>query len=138
MVSSVKLTTELLQMFLATDIPEVVCVRGKWGVGKTFIWGRTLEGQVRAKGVTLNRYSYISLFGVGSLDQLNEIIFENSTFLVDPKAGKSGKAKKLGAEALRELQKNVGFAEGLPFIGDVVKTLTGDVGSPNVHRSNQK
>jgi len=44
-----------------------VCIRGEWGVGKTYIWKSGLEKAQRAKNVGLHRYSYVSLFGVNSL-----------------------------------------------------------------------
>jgi tRNA A37 threonylcarbamoyladenosine biosynthesis protein TsaE len=63
---------------LASPEPEVLCLRGKWGVGKTFSWMAFLR-EAKDKGeIALESYSYVSLFGIDSLDQLKYSIFENS------------------------------------------------------------
>ncbi|MCK1655131.1 hypothetical protein IVA88_27325 [Bradyrhizobium sp. 149] len=78
---STKLVREQIAKFLARKDPEVLCLRGKWGVGKTFAWSRGLELAHQAKTIKLQRYSYVSLFGVNSLDELKFAIFENVTTL---------------------------------------------------------
>jgi hypothetical protein len=74
---SVKLVKEEIAKFLARKDAEVLCVRGRWGVGKTFAWSTGLEAAHHAKTIQLPRYSYVSLFGVNSLDELKFAIFEN-------------------------------------------------------------
>ncbi|WP_315766671.1 MULTISPECIES: P-loop NTPase fold protein [unclassified Bradyrhizobium] len=74
---SVKLVKEEIARFLARNVPEVLCVRGKWGVGKTFAWATGLEAAHKENSIPLLRYSYVSLFGVNSLDELKFAIFEN-------------------------------------------------------------
>ena len=74
---SVKLVKEEIAKFLARRDAEVLCVRGRWGVGKTFAWSIGLEAAHQAKTIQLPRYSYVSLFGVNSLDELKFAIFEN-------------------------------------------------------------
>ena len=64
--------------FLRSNTPEVLCFKGKWGVGKTFAWSRFLTQAKERKGIALERYSYVSLFGVGSIDQLKLSIVENT------------------------------------------------------------
>jgi hypothetical protein len=65
---SVNVSTELIkdeiEKFLSTDEPGVLCIRGKWGVGKTYTWDRALEEAQFAKRIGLHRYSYVSLFGI--------------------------------------------------------------------------
>lgn len=57
----------------------MLCVTGKWGVGKTFAWKKyLLAARDRKGGVALNSYSYVSLFGLGSLDEVKRAIFENT------------------------------------------------------------
>ena len=58
----------------------------KWGVGKTYTWNAGLA-EVRAKkSYALGRYSYVSLFGINSLELLKLAIFENLEFLEPPPA----------------------------------------------------
>jgi hypothetical protein len=77
---STNLVREEVAKFLARVTPEALCIRGKWGVGKTFAWGKALEAAQADKRVALKSYSYVSLFGVNSLDELKFAIFENVTF----------------------------------------------------------
>ena len=67
---SLALLEHEIKRFLSVDAPEVICVRGKWGVGKTFAWNRYLAAARDAQAIKLDRYSYVSLFGIGSLDEL--------------------------------------------------------------------
>jgi hypothetical protein len=64
--------------FLSTKEPEVLCITGKWGVGKTFSWKRQLNEARGANTIGLSRYAYVSLFGVNTLDELKYAIFENT------------------------------------------------------------
>jgi len=78
---STELVAREIQRFLANTDAEVLCIRGKWGVGKTYAWLRYLadaqaNGSLRAK-----RYAYVSLFGLNSPDDLRHAIFEST---VDP------------------------------------------------------
>ena len=56
--------------FLKDPTPEVLCIRGKWGVGKTYTWESLLKEV--GKDVALQSYSYVSLFGLDTdyLDHL--------------------------------------------------------------------
>src|SRR5688572_31255 len=82
--------SEILR-FLTSDSPEVLCVTGEWGIGKTYTWQRVLNQVVAQKTLKLTRYSYVSLFGVNSLEGLKFAIFENMTF---PAAERHGRHKK--------------------------------------------
>ena len=71
-----------IERFLRTTEPEVLCVTGAWGVGKTYTW-QTILDRIRGKRETgLSRYSYVSLFGIDSLDGMKTAIFENLEFLL--------------------------------------------------------
>jgi|GEM_PF-2355628 len=60
-----------------------ICVKGRWGVGKTY-WWKSLIGRWQADTAKQTddceprRYSYVSLFGLSSLDDLRYAIFANS------------------------------------------------------------
>ena len=61
---SIALVEKEIARFLASTEPEVLCLRGKWGVGKTYSWNAFLR-QAKDKGeIALKSYSYVSLFGV--------------------------------------------------------------------------
>ncbi|MFN5119281.1 MAG: hypothetical protein ACK5JJ_14390 [Cyanobacteriota bacterium] len=57
---------------------EVLALRGKWGVGKTFSWNRILEEANRSGPICRQRYAYLSLFGISSLAELKFSLFEQS------------------------------------------------------------
>ena len=64
--------------FLKSDQAEALCIRGKWGVGKTFTWETCLKDSFTAGAVKGEKYSYVSLFGLDSIDRLKSSIFENT------------------------------------------------------------
>src|SRR5947209_5706161 len=70
-----------IRRFLADGIPEVLCIRGDWGVGKTYAWKKFLKDALAKRDVKLNTYSYGSLFGLSSIRDLRRAIFENQVTL---------------------------------------------------------
>src|ERR1700759_1889108 len=72
-----------IERFLASPDPEVLCLRGKWGVGKTHSWEAMLSRARDRNAIALTSYAYVSLFGRDSLDQLKYAIFENGISLAD-------------------------------------------------------
>jgi hypothetical protein len=117
---STKLVREEIAKFLARSMPEALCIRGKWGVGKTFAWGKALEAAQADERVALKSYSYVSLFGVNSLDELKFAIFENVTSL-------DGGVKKADLSTLEAHIAKLGdwrrftrIAQSLPFIKNFV------------------
>lgn len=74
---SIKVVNDEIAKFLERPDAEVLCVRGRWGVGKTYTWNKQILDAQKSKLVKLPRYSYVSLFGVNSLDELKFAIFEN-------------------------------------------------------------
>jgi len=75
---SIELIENEIRRFLSSDEPEAICISGHWGVGKTFAWNRFLQDARAKDAIKLKHYSYVSLFGVNSLDELKYSIFENS------------------------------------------------------------
>jgi hypothetical protein len=68
-----------VKAFLANSEPGVLCIRGLWGVGKTFAWKQWLSEAVALKaGMPWGQYSYCSLFGVNSIGDMKSTIFENA------------------------------------------------------------
>lgn len=74
---SVEVIKEQIFQFLSSDEPEVMAIKGEWGVGKTFSWKKFLKEAGSANKINLERYSYVSLFGINSLDAFKYSIFEN-------------------------------------------------------------
>lgn len=74
---SIRIVKEEIARFLESDASEVLAIRGKWGIGKTFAWKQILKDQKSLNKVKLGRYSYVSLFGVTSLQDLKEALFQN-------------------------------------------------------------
>lgn len=66
---------EILEEFVVSPERSAIVLKGKWGVGKTHLW----DGVIRRKKEKLSTayYSYVSLFGVGSLKELKQTIYEN-------------------------------------------------------------
>jgi hypothetical protein len=76
---SIKLVAEEVRRFLESPDPEVICLMGKWGVGKTFAWNRYLQEAASENAVALKRYSYVTLFGQNALEDLKYAIFETTS-----------------------------------------------------------
>jgi hypothetical protein len=51
-----------INRFLRSSEPEVICVTGDWGVGKTYTWQTELDAARAKNEIGLTRYSYASLF----------------------------------------------------------------------------
>lgn len=74
---SIEVVKNQIKVFLGNDKPEVIAIKGAWGVGKTYSWKKFLLTANQSKGIALKRYSYVSLFGINSLDAFKYAIFEN-------------------------------------------------------------
>ena len=75
---SLAVVEEEVRRFLSDTTPEVLCIKGKWGIGKTFGW-RTFLRKARKDGtLKLDHYAYVSLFGLSSLDDLRYALFERT------------------------------------------------------------
>ena len=100
---SIKQIEQEINRFLASTEPEVTCMTGRWGVGKTYAWNKYLQDAKAGSGIALKRYSYVSLFGINSMDDLKYAIFQNTV-----------QSSEIGEPTLQTLQKNtMAAAEGL-------------------------
>ena len=59
---------EEVKRYLTSSEAEVLAIRGKWGIGKTFTWKKLLNEN--KNNVAFNKYSYVSLFGINDLSSL--------------------------------------------------------------------
>lgn len=74
---SIEVIESQIKKFLSTKTPEVIAIRGAWGVGKTYNWERILREVKEKKEIALRNYSYVSLFGISSLEEFKYAIFAN-------------------------------------------------------------
>jgi hypothetical protein len=84
---STALVAAEISRFLASKEPQVLCIKGKWGVGKTFAWRKYLADAESEKASAFDRYSYVSLFGLNSLDDLRYAIVEGTVLLAQAEDG---------------------------------------------------
>ncbi|WP_340586144.1 hypothetical protein [Erythrobacter alti] len=75
---SLAVVEEEVRRFLSDPAPEVLCIKGKWGVGKTFGWRTFLRKARDDEKLAMSRYAYVSLFGLNSLDDLRYALFERT------------------------------------------------------------
>lgn len=73
-----------IKRFLKSPEPEVIAITGEWGVGKTYTWHTELNDARYNNQYGLDRYSYVSLFGINSLEALKFALVENLDFLSAP------------------------------------------------------
>ncbi|MDH2341536.1 hypothetical protein [Bradyrhizobium sp. SSUT77] len=109
-----------IERFLEASEPEVLCISGEWGVGKTYTWQAILDRQRIARKVGLWRYSYVSMFGINSLDTLKAAIFENMEILAPQ--GRSGFEwlSSGGNAAFKSSKQLASIATALPLVGNYV------------------
>jgi hypothetical protein len=116
---SIKKTQKVIENFIASKDPEVLSIKGGWGVGKTYFWNSVIKAaSSKAKQNSFTHYAYVSLFGITSLDELKSTLFEQ---IIE----KSQIGKKLTIKNLKknsdELTKNLGknavsFLQEIPQI----------------------
>lgn len=107
-----------IERFLKSPEAEVLCITGEWGVGKTFTWQTILDKLRSRKDIALMRYSYVSLFGINSLEAFKLSIFENLEFLMPQGNAGFEWMMSRGNSFLRDSKKLISVASALPKIGD--------------------
>jgi hypothetical protein len=75
--SSLDILNEQIKEFLKSETPEVLCIRGPWGVGKTYAWDEAYKKNLEEKTIALPHYLKVSLFGIDTLDALKLAICQN-------------------------------------------------------------
>ena len=79
--------------FLISNTPEVLALKGAWGVGKTYLWNQLIQ-QCNID-IKLANYCYVSLFGISSIKELRTAIFV-----------KTKPVKRLGKESGSRIEDN--------------------------------
>ncbi|WP_271461381.1 P-loop NTPase fold protein [Pantoea leporis] len=75
---TLKVVKDQILKFVSQSTPSVMAIKGEWGVGKTFSWNKFLDEAKQESMISASRYSYVSLFGISSLEKLKQSIFENA------------------------------------------------------------
>ncbi|MDV5363529.1 hypothetical protein QM066_27645 [Klebsiella pneumoniae] len=71
--------TKILDEFLASDDREShAVIKGEWGVGKTHFWNRYYEGKRNKREIDQVAYSYVSLFGLNSIEEIKKKLFPST------------------------------------------------------------
>ncbi|WP_129633711.1 hypothetical protein [Candidatus Oscillochloris fontis] len=65
---------KVVQQFIAADHNDLLVLKGGWGVGKTYFWQNAIITAKESKKINKGHYSYVSLFGINSLEELRNII----------------------------------------------------------------
>ena len=73
---SVEKTKKVIRNFLLNGSPEVLSIKGDWGVGKTYFWKDAIKQAKSEPNFCRENYCYVSLFGITSVEQLKSTIFE--------------------------------------------------------------
>jgi Cdc6-like AAA superfamily ATPase len=121
MTTSIEITKAEITRFLTGNNPAVLCISGDWGVGKTFLWRLVLDELRNAKKLSLWRYSYVSLFGLNSLDDMKASLFENMEWL-DQDATDFTQRGKAGAKALAARAKKLSeLAGAIPYVVNILR-----------------
>lgn len=103
-----------LDAFLSSDVNKILLLKGQWGVGKTHFWKKYYllnENKLEAYYPT---YSYISLFGKGSLNEIKSALASNVEIINERKYKRvisSWKAKKRVLKKLAKLIFNNNFLQ---------------------------
>jgi hypothetical protein len=67
-----------IERFLTDSKPQVLCIRGAWGTGKTYTWDNVLKRltQDTDKKLPFENYAKVSLFGLNSIVEIKREIFQ--------------------------------------------------------------
>lgn len=131
-----------LDHFFSND-SNVVVIKGDWGVGKTYFWDSYFKTRKDNNFFSQIAYSYVSLFGKNSIEQIQSEIFscavklasdkeidehadavalENnsvSNYLMDVASSQSSKAFEKAKSGVGWVRKHLGLAKDLPYLNKI-------------------
>lgn len=116
---SVATVKTVASRFLTSDTPEVLALKGSWGVGKTYAWNQlVLQHKNSCK---LPSYCYVSLFGISSIAELRTAIFAKTTefkLLGEPLNAKTINTEwaTLGLEAIKRWGHRLSAVKDVPYL----------------------
>lgn len=92
-VEDVSKVEEALDAFMRHETKRVFALIGEWGVGKSYLWHDYIRNRLRERNkrsllicrpyrkespIKCSRYAYASLFGIGSLENLEQVLVAKS------------------------------------------------------------
>lgn len=122
---SIKVIKKQIDKFLKSDTPEVIAIKGAWGVGKTYTWKKFLDEAKAEKRVSLDKYSYVSLFGINSLEAFRFAIFENvvSKELIGTEANIETFKQNTTSLSMALGRRSLGLFTGIPLVKNFSSTI---------------
>lgn len=110
----------VVEKFITDNRNELLVIKGKWGVGKTFFWQKLIEESKRKKQIGRNYYSYVSLFGLDNIEELKTAIVASR---VQWNAGKLKEKVDSLTTRLKELGKTLNEIPALRGYPGVVSNI---------------
>ena len=95
----------------------MLCIKGNWGVGKTYAWNEAVKEAVSGKTLKLKKYAYVSLFGIKDSSDILQSVFALADNPYPPENEKI-LPKTLGGLNLRELELGKKFRSLLGFTAE--------------------
>lgn len=122
---SVALLKNEISRFLAAEEAEILCISGKWGVGKSFAWNSCLRSARDAKHLARSKYAYVSLFGLTSIEDLRFSIFENliDVSQIGTQPNLEALRDNISATVSRLGRKSLSLAQRMPVAKDYIGGL---------------
>lgn len=122
---SIEIVQHQIKLFVSSPTPEVMGIKGAWGVGKTYSWKKYLSEYKSENVIALPKYSYVSLFGINSLDSFKYAIFENTVKrdLVGTEASIDTFKENTAGIANSFTRKSFNFLKEAPFIKNFSSTI---------------
>lgn len=120
---SSELVKNEIRRFLKSEANLALCLRGKWGVGKTYTWDALLSEAFENNTVSPQKYAYVSLFGLEKLGDVRKSVFEHT---VGPRAFREKKALEANFNSVSERvtqlssrwRAGAAILRGLPVVAD--------------------
>jgi len=119
---SIKKVQNVIDRFISNKDPEVLSIKGGWGVGKTYFWNSVIKAAAsKSKHNAFTHYAYVSLFGITTLEELKSTLFEQ--IIEKSQIGKKftiDNLKRNSEELTKNLGKNtVSFLQEIPRIKNI-------------------
>ncbi|WP_158808189.1 P-loop NTPase fold protein [Beijerinckia sp. L45] len=95
-----------MKSFLADPTPEVLCIEGRWGTGKTYAWEEAVRAALASDGVAIKSYAYVSLFGLKDASDIIQSIYANTQNLDALGKGRT-LPKRLGGFKFSEIRQKL-------------------------------
>lgn len=123
---STQLVKDEIKKFLNAAGAGVLCIRGKWGTGKTFMWDEILLANKTS--FKPPHYAYVSLFGLTNLAQVKAHVYQTS--IAAAYVGEEFSASNTNAwkDASKKVAKKIVEGAGHWFgLGEQVDGLAGNL-----------